>query len=43
MYKLYDPQRTGIIGPVLNTRCGNAMLTIMCEPGATFTSKLYAS
>lgn len=36
MYKLYDPQRTGIIGPRFEHAVRNAMLTIMCEPGATF-------
>jgi hypothetical protein len=36
MYKLYDPQRTGIIGPRFEHAVRNAMLTIMTEPGATF-------
>ena len=36
MYKLYDPQRTGIIGPRFEHAVRNAMLTIMCEPGTTF-------
>lgn len=36
MYKLYDPQRTGIIGPRFEHAVRNAMLTIMCEPGSTF-------
>ena len=36
MYKLYDPQRTGIIGPRFEHAVRNAMLTIMSEPGATF-------
>ena len=36
MYKLYDPQRTGIIGPRFEHAVRNAMLTVMCEPGATF-------
>jgi len=36
MYKLYDPQRTGIIGPRFEHAIRNAMLTIMYEPGATF-------
>lgn len=36
MYKLYDPQRTGIIGPRFEHAVRNAMLTIMVEPGATF-------
>ena len=36
MYKLYDPQRTGIIGPRFEHAIRNAMLTVMCEPGSTF-------
>jgi hypothetical protein len=36
MYKLYDPQRTGIIGPRFEHAVRNAMLTIMYEPGTTF-------
>lgn len=36
MYKLYDPQRTGIIGPRFEHAVRNAMLTVMYEPGATF-------
>ncbi len=36
MYKLYDPQRTGIIGPRFEHAVRNAMLTVMSEPGATF-------
>ncbi|MBP9690770.1 type IV secretion system DNA-binding domain-containing protein [Candidatus Woesebacteria bacterium] len=36
MYKLYDPQRTGIIGPRFEHAVRNAMLTIMCEEGSTF-------
>src|SRR3990167_458226 len=36
MYKLYDPQRTGIIGPRFEHAVRNAMLTIMSEPGNTF-------
>ena len=36
MYKLYDPQRTGIIGPRFEHAVRNAMLTVMCEPGSTF-------
>lgn len=36
MYKLYDPQRTGIIGPRFEHAVRNAMLTIMAEPGNTF-------
>jgi hypothetical protein len=36
MYKLYDPQRTGIIGPRFEHAVRNGMLTVMSEPGATF-------
>lgn len=36
MYKLYDPNRTGIIGPRFEHAVRNAMLTVMCEPGAGF-------
>ncbi len=36
MYKLYDPHKTGIIGPRFEHAIRNAMLTIMAEPGNTF-------
>jgi len=36
MYKLYDPYKTGIIGPRFEHAIRNAMLTVMCEPGSTF-------
>ncbi|MCA9372624.1 type IV secretion system DNA-binding domain-containing protein [Candidatus Woesebacteria bacterium] len=36
MYKLYDPHRTGIIGPRFEHAIRNAMLTIMYRPGSTF-------
>lgn len=36
MYKLYDPQKTGIIGPRFEHAIRNAMLTVMVDPGATF-------
>ena len=36
MYKLYDPQRTGIIGPRFEHAVRNAMLTVMSEEGTTF-------
>lgn len=36
MYKLYDPQRTGIIGPRFEHAVRNAMLTVMCEEGTSF-------
>lgn len=36
MYKLYDPNKTGIIGPRFEHAIRNAMLTVMTEPGNTF-------
>jgi len=36
MYKLFDPYKTGIVGPRFEHAVRNAMLTAMCEPGATF-------
>ncbi len=36
MYKLYDPQKTGIIGPRFEHAIRNAMLTVMSEPGSSF-------
>ena len=36
MYKLFDPHKTGIVGPRFEHAIRNAMLTVMCEPGATF-------
>ncbi|MBI2617707.1 DUF87 domain-containing protein [Candidatus Gottesmanbacteria bacterium] len=36
MYKLYDPQKTGIIGPRFEHAIRNAMLTVMVEPGSSF-------
>ena len=33
MYKLYDPNKTGIIGPRFEHAIRNAMLTVMCEEG----------
>lgn len=36
MYKLYDPNRTGIIGPRFEHAVRNAMLTVMSVPGASF-------
>lgn len=36
MYKLYDPYKTGIVGPRFEHAIRNAMLTVMSEPGATF-------
>jgi hypothetical protein len=36
MYKLFDPYKTGIVGPRFEHAVRNALLTVMCEPGATF-------
>lgn len=36
MYKLYDPYKTGIVGPRFEHAIRNAMLTVMAEPGNTF-------
>lgn len=36
MYKLYDPNKTGIIGPRFEHSIRNAMLTVMYEKGSTF-------
>ncbi|MGD9129376.1 MAG: type IV secretion system DNA-binding domain-containing protein [Candidatus Woesebacteria bacterium] len=36
MYKLYDPHRTGIIGPRFEHAIRNAMLTIMSKQNSTF-------
>jgi len=36
MYKLYDPNKTGIIGPRFEHAIRNAMLTVMSEKGNTF-------
>lgn len=36
MYKLYDPGRTGIIGPRFEHAVRNAMLTVMVDEGSTF-------
>ena len=36
MYKLYDPHKTGIIGPRFEHNVRNAMLTCMAKPGNTF-------
>jgi hypothetical protein len=35
MYKLFDPNRTGIIGPRFEHAIRNAMLTVMSEKGST--------
>lgn len=36
MYKLYDPHKTGIIGPRFEHAIRNAMLTVMSEEGSSF-------
>ncbi len=36
MYKLFDPNKTGIIGPRFEHGVRNAMLTVMSRPGSTF-------
>ena len=36
MYKLYDPHKTGIIGPRFEHAVRNAMLTVMVDKGSTF-------
>ena len=36
MYKLFDPNKTGIIGPRFEHAVRNAMLTVMYDKGATF-------
>jgi len=36
MYKLYDPHKTGIIGPRFEHAIRNAMLTVAVQPGASF-------
>ena len=42
MYKLYDPNKTGIIGPRFEHAIRNAMLTVMYEPGNTFVEVVRA-
>ena len=36
MYKLFDPYKTGIVGPRFEHAVRNAMLTVMYDEGATF-------
>lgn len=36
MYKLFDPYKTGMVGPRFEHGIRNAMLTVMSEPGSTF-------
>lgn len=42
MYKLYDPQKTGIIGPRFEHAVRNAMLTVMSVEGSTFVEVVRA-
>src|SRR3989344_5575993 len=42
MYKLYDPHKTGIIGPRFEHAVRNAMLTVMAEKGNTFVEVVRA-
>lgn len=42
MYKLFDPNKTGIIGPRFEHAIRNAMLTVMYDPGATFVEVVRA-
>jgi len=36
MYKLFDPYKTGIVGPRFEHAVRNAVLTVLAEPGTTF-------
>jgi len=42
MYKLFDPYKTGIVGPRFEHAVRNAMLTVMAEEGATFVELMRA-
>jgi hypothetical protein len=42
MYKLFDPYKTGIVGPRFEHAVRNAILTILSEPGTTFVELLRA-
>ncbi|MBL7036631.1 type IV secretion system DNA-binding domain-containing protein [Candidatus Microgenomates bacterium] len=42
MYKLFDPHKTGIVGPRFEHAVRNAMLTVMVEPGSTFIEVMRA-
>ncbi len=42
MYKLFDPYKTGIVGPRFEHGVRNAMLTVMAEPGNTFVELMRA-
>lgn len=40
LYKLYDPNRQGIMGPQLERSIRNVMLTVMVDPGGTMVDVL---
>jgi len=40
LYKLYDPNRTGIMGPILERAIRNVMLTAMSDKGSTLVEVL---
>jgi len=42
MYKLFDPYKTGIVGPRFEHAVRNAMLTVMSEQGSTFVELMRA-
>lgn len=42
MYKLFDPYKTGIVGPRFEHAVRNAMLTVMCDEGSTFIEVMRA-
>lgn len=42
MYKLFDPYKTGIVGPRFEHTVRNAMLTVMSEEGTTFVELMRA-
>jgi len=42
MYKLFDPYKTGIVGPRFEHAVRNAMLTVMSDEGATFIEVMRA-
>lgn len=42
MYKLFDPYKTGIVGPRFEHGVRNAMLTVMAEQGNTFVELMRA-
>lgn len=42
MYKLFDPYKTGIVGPRFEHAVRNAMLTVMSDEGSTFIEVMRA-